>query len=321
MMLRIQDLELEYLRSEGGSVRALGGVSLELDTDEILGIVGESGCGKSTLAYAIIRTLPPNAVIKRGRVVFRDRDLLALEEVQMQAVRWRKIAMVFQSSMNAFSPVHRIVDQLAAVHMIHFGSSHRRALHDAGNAMIRLGIPSGRVRSYPHEFSGGMRQRAAIALALLLDPELLIADEPTTALDVVVQDRILRAIENWRQEGDRSAIFVSHDISVVSEVCDRVAVLYGGRLMEIADTDVALGKPLHPYTQALLDCIPDVRGRKGVLGTLTGGPPDLAQHHDGCLFQYRCPKVLAECAVIDPPLYTPDGKHHVKCLLYKEELA
>ena len=319
MTLEIRGLRLEYALANGTAVRALDGVDLQLSDGEIMGLVGESGCGKSTLAYSILRVLPDNATILDGSIRYRNRDLVRLSEGRMRYVRWSKIAMVFQSSMNSFSPVHRIVEQLAAVHMAHEGSERRSALKIAENALIRMGIPASRVRSYPHEFSGGMRQRAAIALALLLDPEILIADEPTTALDVVVQDRILEILHGWQRENSRSVIFVSHDIAVVAEVCDRIAVMYAGLVAEIADKTSLLQDPRHPYTQALLACVPDVKGREGRLQSLPGSPPDLRRHHEGCLFRPRCAKAFTDCTNVRPELYETGQQHLARCLLHRPE--
>ncbi len=316
MTVDIQDLTLQYKLPAGKRVNAVTNTSLRVDNDEIVGIVGESGCGKSSLAYSIIRVLPMNAIIASGRVLLNGTDLVRMDESQLREVRWTRVAMVFQSSMNAFSPVHRIVEQLAAVHMSHLGSSKSEATRAAEKALVSMGIPESRVRSYPHEFSGGMRQRAAIALALLLDPEVLIADEPTTALDVVVQDRILKNVEDWQEEGGRTVVFISHDIAVVSEVCDRVAVMYAGQVVELADKDEILSRPLHPYTEALLHCVPTVRGVRSRLATLPGIPPDLSMRHEGCLFRPRCPKAFPECERDSIALYMPELRHPTRCLLY-----
>jgi peptide/nickel transport system ATP-binding protein len=321
MTVDIHNLTLKYALPGGRSVRALTDVSLKVDDNEILGIVGESGCGKSTLAYTVIQVLPKNASITEGKVLLDGRDLLRLSERKLQDVRWTKIAMVFQSSMNAFSPVHRILDQLAAVHMTHLGSAKAEALRASENALVSMGIPKHRVRSYPHEFSGGMRQRSAIALALLLDPEVLITDEPTTALDVVVQDRILKTIEDWQVQNGRSVVFISHDIAVVSEVCDRIAVMYGGQIVELADTAEILSAPRHPYTDALLRCVPSVRGVGTRLATLSGSPPDLSRKLIGCPFRPRCTKAFAECERRVPGFYESGLGHLTRCFLYDTELT
>jgi peptide/nickel transport system ATP-binding protein len=321
MTLDVRSLRLDYALPGGLTVRALDGVDLHIDDGEIVGLVGESGCGKSTLAYSILRVLPENADIVEGQILYRNRDLIGLSERRMRNIRWSKISMVFQSSMNAFSPVHRIVDQLAAVHMAHTGSDRQAARRVAERALTRMGIPASRTRSYPHEFSGGMRQRAAIALALLLDPDILIADEPTTALDVVVQDRILQIIQDWQRESGRSVIFVSHDIAVVAEVCDRIAVMYAGLVVELADKVGLLKEPRHPYTQALLECVPDVLGEGARLRTLPGSPPDLRQRREGCPFQPRCPKAFADCAAVRPDLFEVGDGHPTRCLLYRPEAS
>lgn len=321
MTLEIRDLSVQYLLPGGGSLRALGGVNLRVAGGEILGLVGESGCGKSTLAYSILRVLPLNAMISNGEVRFGNRDLVRLSEERMRNIRWKKISMIFQSSMNAFSPVHRIVDQLAAVYTVHTGADRPTALQAAEKQLKRMGIPADRVKSYPHEFSGGMRQRAAIALALLLDPEVLIADEPTTALDVVVQDRILKIIQDWQRENGRSVIFVSHDIAVVSEVCDRIAVMYAGQVVELSEKTTLLDQPMHPYTQALLQCVPSVSKAGVRLLSLAGSPPDLSLAHEGCLFRDRCGKAFADCTTERPELYPISETHTARCLLYRTGAA
>jgi len=317
--LEVRDLSLEYARPGLDPVRALNRVRLTVAGDEILGLVGESGCGKSSLAYSILRVLPLNGRITEGQIIFENRDLLSLSDHRMRNIRWARIAMVFQSSMNSFSPVHRIVDQLAAVHSVHLGSDKREARRVAERALVRVGIPPDRVRCYPHEFSGGMRQRAAIALAMLLDPQVLIADEPTTALDVVVQDQILKMIESWQRENRSTVIFVSHDVTVVAEMCHRIAVMYAGELVELADTDLVVTHPMHPYTDALLKCLPRVRRGAERLVTLPGIPPDLSQRYDGCLFQPRCPLAFGECATTKPDLYELPRGQLTRCLLRRAQ--
>jgi peptide/nickel transport system ATP-binding protein len=319
MTIEVRDLSLEYARPGMNPVRALNRIRLTIARDEILGLVGESGCGKSSLAYSILRVLPPNGRITEGQIIFENRNLLDLTDRRMRNFRWAKIAMVFQSSMNSFSPVHRIVDQLAAVHRVHLGTDKKAARRAAEQALIRVGIPPDRVKSYPHEFSGGMRQRAAIALALLLDPQVLIADEPTTALDVVVQDQILKMIETWQHENRRTVILVSHDVAVVAEMCHRIAVMYAGELVELADKELLVGHPMHPYTDALLKCLPRIRGGAERLVTLPGSPPDLSQDHTGCLFHPRCPLVFGECTTTKPDLYELPRGHLARCLLRRIE--
>ncbi len=315
MILEIRDLSLEYRRPGLPPVRALRHVNLDVQEGETVGLVGESGCGKSTLAYSIIRSLPIGARVTSGEVRFDGRDLLTLSERRMRSVRWRKIAVVFQSSMNAFSPVHRVVDQLAAVYMIHRDSDKRTALRASERALTQVGIPTELLRAYPHEFSGGMRQRAAIALALLLDPQVLIADEPTTALDVVVQDQVLGMIETWQRENHRTVIFVSHDVAVVSELCERVAVMYAGEIAEIGPKNEVVRTPSHPYTEALLECVPSIHGRGHRLRTLPGSPPDLSRPIVGCSFQPRCPSAFDECSRVEPALYSVANGHSARCLL------
>jgi peptide/nickel transport system ATP-binding protein len=319
-MIEINDLTLDYVREGLPSVRALDHITLSIPDNEILGLVGESGCGKTSLAFSLLRAIPPNGRIVSGHILFEGRDLLTLSERRMRNVRWAKLAMVFQSSMNAFSPVHRVIDQLAAVHRVHLGTDKRSARAAAEKALLDVGIPPERVRCYPHEFSGGMRQRAAIALALLLDPQVLIADEPTTALDVIVQDQILKMIETWQRERGRTVIFVSHDVAVVAEMCHRIAVMYSGELVELGEKNQVIDHPEHPYTEALLKCLPKGRRDERLL-TLPGSPPDLSQPHEGCAFQPRCPAAFDECARIRPELYATGGGQYARCLLRRPVTA
>ncbi len=315
MILDIRDLSLEYRRVGLPPVRALNHVSLSVTEGEALGIVGESGCGKSSLAHSIIRSLPAGTRILNGEIRFEGRDLLALNDRRMRNVRWSKIAVVFQSSMNSFSPVHRIASQLAAVHMVHLQSDKKTALRAAEKALLAFGLPSDQLRAYPHELSGGMRQRAAIALALLLDPKVLIADEPTTALDVVIQDQVLKMIETWQHEYGRTVIFVSHDVAVVSEICDRIVVMYAGEIAEVGPKSAVVHSPQHPYTDALLRCVPSLHAKNSRLETLSGSPPDLSIVTPGCPFRPRCAVAFDACATTAPELYPTGPDHSARCLL------
>ncbi|MGB3329954.1 MAG: ABC transporter ATP-binding protein, partial [Thermomicrobiales bacterium] len=247
-LIRIQDLKVDYLSSRG-PVRAVDGVTFQLRPGEVLGLAGESGSGKSTIAQAILRILQPPAVITGGSVVFGDRDVLSMDDEELLGFRWRDVSMVFQSAMNALNPVMTIGDQIADVIMAHEDVSHREAKKRAGELLEVVGIEANRIDSYPHQLSGGMRQRAVIAIALALKPPLMIMDEPTTALDVVVQKEILAQIAELREQLGFSIIFITHDLSLLVEIADRIAIMYAGQIVELAAARELFTNPLHPYTQ------------------------------------------------------------------------
>ena len=269
-VLQVEDLSLRY-QTRQGEVQAVEGVSFELAQGQSLGLVGESGCGKTSVANGLMGLLPENARLARGRVKLRGTDLLQLPEDEMRAYRWRRIAMVFQAAMNSLDPVHRVGQQIIEAIEAH---GMETTVADARERVARLfrmvGLDPQLMDRYPHEFSGGMRQRAVIAMALSCDPDLIIADEPTTALDVIVQDRILRELKLVQQELRMAMIYISHDIGIVAEVTDRIGVMYAGRLVELGDTADVFRSPLHPYTAALMSSFPSVHGERQPLVGLGG---------------------------------------------------
>jgi peptide/nickel transport system ATP-binding protein len=306
-ILEIRDLTVEY-GFGADPVRVLDKVSLTLNRGELLGLAGESGCGKSTLAYGATRLLPPPGVIRGGEVVFHGRggeayDVLTLSDRDLRAARWRDFAIVFQGAMNSLNPVHRLGDQIVDAIRAHQPKTKKAEARDrAAYLLDMVGINTDRMRAYPHQLSGGMRQRAMIATALALEPELLIMDEPTTALDVVMQRQILEEISDLRARLGFSVIFITHDVSLLVEVADRIAIMYAGEIVEQAGAQDAYRHPRHPYTKGLLSSFPPLRGARRELGGIPGSPPDLASLPPGCPFAARCPFAFDRCLTEDPTL-------------------
>ena len=314
-ILEINDLSVVY-KTPGGDVRAVENVSLELNPGEVVGLCGESGSGKSTLAYGATRLLRPPAVVTSGSVKYAGRrltnggdpvDLLAMTNHELQAVRWREIAIVFQSAMNALNPVLRIQDQLLDAIRAHLKLSRREAHEKAAELLDLVGIPRNRLRSYPHELSGGMRQRVMIAMALATDPEVVIMDEPTTALDVVVQRDILAQIVELKERLGFAVLFITHDLSLLLELADRIEVMYAGRLMETGASRDLIRDPAHPYTRGLLNSFPSIRGPRRELTGIPGSPPDLRDPLAGCPFVPRCGFAVPACTAVDMTLEPWNG--------------
>ncbi|MEB2835944.1 MAG: ABC transporter ATP-binding protein [Desulfurococcales archaeon] len=300
-LLEIRDLRVYYYTLLG-AVRAVDGVSLEVERGEWVGVVGESGSGKSTLALAIMRLVPPPGRIAGGSIVFDGVDLTRLSEGEMRRIRGRRIGMVFQDPMASLDPVRRIGDQIGDVFLEHgVASSREEARRLAGEALEMAGLPRDWVDRYPHQLSGGQRQRALIAGAVALKPELLIADEPTTALDVIVQAKIMDLIEELKRELGMTVILITHDISLAAERSTRIAVMYAGKLVEYGPVDAVVEDPLHPYTRGLLESAPDLWGEKRLKG-IPGYPPDLRRPPRGCRFHPRCPVAMEKCREEEPPL-------------------
>lgn len=317
-MLEVRNLKT-YFYTLKGVVRAVDDVSFELKRGEGLGIAGESGCGKSTLAYSLIRLVPPPGKIVEGEIIFKGRDVTKLSEEEFRKeVRWKGISMVFQGAMNALNPVYTIGDQIAEVLMLHQGYTKKEALETAGKLLQMVGIDPKRVRSYPHELSGGMKQRVVIAMALALNPPVVIADEPTTALDVVVQAQILNLMKRLKEELGISVILISHDLSVIAELADKIAIMYGGKIVEYGSSEAIYNNPLHPYTQALLGSIPRLKGEIKDLTWIPGQPPDLVKPPPGCRFAPRCRFAMEKCSQ-EPPMIEVEPGHKVACWLYAQK--
>ena len=315
-ILEVKDLVVEY-GSADGPVRAVDRVSLEVAPGEFLGIVGESGCGKSTLLFAIARLLSPPAEIVSGEVRFEGSDMVTLDEEELRAIRWRRYSVVMQSAMNALNPVLTIGAQLKDAILAHEEMSSRKLRARSQEVLRLVGIDPIHLDSFPHQLSGGMRQRSMIAMALVFEPELVIMDEPTSALDVVAQRSLMLQIKELQRKIGFAAIFVTHDMSLVSHFSDRLAVMYAGQVMEIGSTRKVFADPKHPYSVGLMASFPSIRGPRQPLTGIPGSPPDLAHPPGGCRFHPRCPRVMSRCRTIEPPFYERDGVQ-IRCLLYAD---
>jgi len=315
-LLTVTDLRTHF-HTRDGVVRAVDGVSFSLEKGETLGIVGESGSGKSVTCYSLLGLIPqPPGRIANGSAMFDGVDLLHCPPKVLRTIRGRRIAMIFQDPMTSLNPYLRISEQLVEPLHIHEKLSHKAALARAVAALDEVGIQDAarRVHFYPHEFSGGMRQRVMIAMALITRPELLIADEPTTALDVTVQAQILELIRRFQRERGMSVIFVTHDLGVVAGLCDRVQVMYAGRIVETAATTEVFARPRHPYTRALQRSIPSLQPKGRELFAIPGLPPDLSRPLDGCPFAARCTDAVETCRAIAPELAAVAPHHHSACM-------
>ncbi|MFJ7213220.1 ABC transporter ATP-binding protein [Amycolatopsis sp. NPDC098790] len=320
-VLRIRNLHVDY-ETPAGPVHAVRGVDLDVHRGELLGIVGESGCGKTTLAYAITRLLRAPAHLVDGSVTFqRDGDAIDVTGLTGRALRrfrWDRMSMVFQGAMNALNPVQRVAAQLHDVFHAHrpeLTKAARRAR--VGELLELVGLPERAARSYPHQLSGGMRQRVVIAMALALEPDVVVMDEPTTALDVLVQREILDAISQLRERLGFAVVFITHDLSLLLEISDRIAVMYAGRVVELADGKRVREEPRHPYTAGLLNAFPTLRSERRDRHGIPGHPPDLSLPLAGCAFADRCELVLPECTTTDVRLRPVDGTD-VACLRAEE---
>ena len=312
-LLSVRDLTMNY-KTRRGMVSAIDAVSFDLRQGESLGLVGESGCGKTSLAMALLRLLPENAVVERGQILIEGADLLTMTDQQVRDTRWSRVSMVFQAAMNALDPVFTVSDQiLEAIYRHQPGIEPSVARARVTQLFQMVGIDPKMADRYPHEFSGGMRQRAVIAMALACSPALIIADEPTTALDVIVQDQVLRELRRVQSLLNMSMIYISHDIAVIAEVAERIGVMYAGRLVELAPSAAIFHTPAHPYTLALMSAFPSIHGPRTRLTALGGEPPDLLFPPTGCRFHPRCPRVLDQCRQFTPPLQSYGERHQVAC--------
>ncbi len=312
-LLVVDGLTVGY-RTANGVVPAVEDVSFTLEKGESLGLVGESGCGKTTLGKALLRLLPPNGRVLAGAIRFDGEDLLAKTEAEMREVRWGRIAMIFQAAMNALNPVHRVEDQIAEALRVHEPDLGRDEIRQRVLDLFRLvGIPEDRLRDYPHQYSGGMKQRAIIAMALACRPKLVIADEPTTALDVIVQAQILDEIQSLQRKLGVSLVFISHDIAVVADVCHWIGVMYAGHLVEYGPRHEVLGDPGHPYTRALLGSYPTLSGPRRDLKPIPGELPNLLELSPGCRFSGRCSRARPGCQGQRPGWTILSNTHRALC--------
>jgi peptide/nickel transport system ATP-binding protein len=313
-LLAVEELRVEYLRG-AGDLCVVDGVSFRIAPGEVFGLAGESGSGKSTIALSLVRLLRPPGVITGGRVLCEGQDVLSMSEAELRAFRWRRVSLVTQEAMNALNPLMTVGEQLADPILAHERVSGRAARDRAALLMDLVGVARDRLTSYPHELSGGMRQRVVIAMALALRPALIIMDEPTTALDVVVQQEILAHITALKEKLGFSVLFIGHDLSLMLSFCSRVGVLYAGRLVECAPSADLRANPRHPYTQGLVRCLLDPRGRRADLQGIPGQAPDPAQLPSGCHFHPRCPSVIDRCRAERPALRPLGPAHEGACHL------
>ena len=315
VLMEVRGLRL-YYSTRKGVVKAVDNVSFQLMEGETLAVVGESGCGKSSMAKAIIRLLPRNVHTYDGSIIFEGRDIMKLdEETFRREVRWRKISMVFQGAMNSLNPVLKVGFQVGEPLMIYDGLSKEEAIARARKMLRMVGIHEAFADRYPFELSGGMKQRAVIAMALITNPRLVILDEPTSALDVITQANIMNMLKRVRDEYGLSYIFITHDIALSSELADKVAVMYAGQIVEIADAEIFYREPSHPYAQKLMASVPTLRTDKK-LEFIPGAPPSLLEPPPGCRFHPRCPYAMDICRREEPPVIDLGGGHKVKCWLY-----
>ena len=312
-LLEIRDLHVWFDLPHGGSLHAVQGVSLSLNAGERMGLVGESGCGKTTSILAVMGLLPPTATVS-GEVILAGENIMAEGEDTIRRHRWTDIAMVFQGAMNALNPVKRVGDQIVEPMELHEIAEGAAATKAAGELLEMVGIPSAAAERYPHEFSGGMRQRAALAMALACQPKVLLADEPTTALDVMVQAQILELLVGLANDLGLALILVTHDLPVVAQVCDRAAVMYAGEIVEAGPMDTLFHTPRHPYTRLLFAATPDLYGDEDVV-SIAGTPPRLDRAIRGCPFQPRCDSAFDRCLVDRPELKSVDPNHMAACHL------
>ncbi len=316
-VLQLDKLTTNY-RTLRGWVRAAEDVSFSVERGEALGIVGESGCGKTTVALSILKLLPSGGKIRKGKILFNGQDIVPLSTKEMRKIRWTGISIVFQGAMNALNPVFKVEDQIVEAIKLHEPDVPKADARKRAEGLFEMvGIEPSRITNYPHEFSGGMRQRALIAMALACNPQLLIADEPGTALDVVVQAQVLQLMRSLKEKLGLGMIVISHDLSIVAEICENVAIMYAGNVVEYGKAEEIFKEPLHPYTQGLIGAFPSIKGEKKKLASIPGQPPDLLHPPTGCRFHPRCPYVMDVCKGERPELKKGGSTNHpVACYLY-----
>ncbi len=310
-LLEVENLEVRY-RTAAGEAKAVNGISFAIEKGMCLGLVGESGCGKSTVAKAILGILPQAGRVAGGAIRYDGRDLVGMTPAELRRIRWQHIALVPQSAMNGLDPVYTVESQLNEAIAAHQRMPAAQRRSRIAELFALVGLEPGRVRDYPHQFSGGMRQRAMIAMAMVLDPPLIVADEPTTGLDVLMQDQILQQIRQLHDQFGKAMLLITHDMAVVAENCDRIAVMYAGRIMEYGG-EAVFRTPYHPYTLGLCNAFPDIADRGRALISIPGTPPSLVIPPAGCRFHARCPFATSLCADAEPPLVTVAPGHVVAC--------
>ena len=318
-LLEIKGLDIHYITEEG-TVKAVNKMNLELSRGETLGLVGETGAGKTTTALGIMRLVanPPGKIVG-GEIIYEGKDLLKNTESEMRKVRGNKISMIFQDPMTSLNPVMTVGEQIAEVILLHQKVSKADSIKKAQEMLETVGIPGDRYKDYPHQFSGGMKQRVVIAIALACNPQLLIADEPTTALDVTIQAQVLALMNKLKKDFDTSMIMITHDLGIVAEVCDKVAIMYAGSVVEYTNKESLYTDPMHPYTVGLFNSIPDLDADEPRLKPIRGLMPDPTNLPSGCPFHPRCPKAMEICKEKEPPEIYVKEDHMVKCFLYENK--
>jgi peptide/nickel transport system ATP-binding protein len=316
-LLDVENLRTYYF-TKRGPVKAVDGVDFQVREGQAMGLAGESGCGKTTVALSIMKILPSRGKITDGKILLKDLDIARISEKQMRKIRWKRISLVFQGAMNALDPLYSLGDQIVEAILTHESKLKRKEAASRAEELLELvGMERKRIKSYPHELSGGMRQRGLIAMALACNPELLIADEPGTALDVIVQAQVLSIIEDLRKKLNLAVILITHDLSIIADTCDKVAIMYAGKIVEYADVSDLFEEPLHPYTQGLIHAFPNIKSTRTRMNSIPGSPPDLLDPPKGCRFHPRCTYAKTICKEQEPAMTKMRGKEHlVACHLY-----
>jgi len=321
-ILDVQDLRT-YYSTLRGPVKAVDGVGLQVSQGEALGLAGESGCGKTTVALSLMRILPSSGKIMGGKILFKDKDIVTLNEKQMRKIRWKGMSIVFQGAMNALNPLFRLGDQISEAILTHEAKvSKREAMKRTRKLLELVGLEPKRTKDYPHELSGGMRQRGLIAMALACNPQLLIADEPGTALDVIVQAQVLSLMEELKRKLNLAMLLITHDLSIIADTCEKVAIMYAGKIVEHGDIADIFKEPLHPYTQGLIGAFPSIKAAKKRISSIPGLPPDLLNPPSGCRFHPRCSYAKDLCKSEDPvEIRVSEGSHFAACHLVSGKLS
>lgn len=316
-LLDVESLRTYYF-TKRGPVKAVDGADFQVREGQAMGLAGESGCGKTTVALSIMKILPSRGKITDGRILLKDLDIARISEKQMRKIRWKRISLVFQGAMNALDPLYSLGDQIEEAILTHESKLKRKEATSRTEELLELvGMERKRIKSYPHELSGGMRQRGLIAMALACNPELLIADEPGTALDVIVQAQVLSIIEDLRKKLNLAVILITHDLSIIADTCDKVAIMYAGKIVEYADVSDLFEEPLHPYTQGLIHAFPNIKSTRTRMNSIPGSPPDLLDPPKGCRFHPRCTYAKTICKEQEPAVTKIRGKEHlIACHLY-----
>jgi peptide/nickel transport system ATP-binding protein len=317
-LVEVQNLTT-YYSTQRGPVHAVENISFSLEEGEAMGLAGESGCGKTTAALSLLRILPFNGKILEGKIFFRGKDLVTMSENDLRdQIRWKGVSLVFQGAMNALNPVYKVEDQIIeAINVHEHGVKKKEAKKRVAQLFELVGLNPSRASNYPHEFSGGMRQRAMIAMALACNPAVLIADEPGTALDVIVQAQVLKLMSELRQRLTLAIVMISHDLSIISETCDKLAIMYAGKIVELGDIYSMFKESLHPYTQGLIGAFPNIKEEKRKMYSIPGSPPNLLNPPTGCRFHPRCKYAMDICRKEEPQFKEASKGHHVACFLYR----